>query len=123
MAAERGAPISYRVLKEGTPVLSSEGERVGTVAHVLADAGKDIFEGVVVSTSRLPGVGHRFADATHVRAIHEHAVLLDLGADEVDRLRGPGRNPSAVGIGPDDLADDRLADRLRRAWNWLSGRY
>ncbi len=34
--ADRGAPISYMVLEEGTPVFSRDGERIGEVRRVLA---------------------------------------------------------------------------------------
>ena len=48
--ADRGAPMSYLTLEEGTPVLASDGTEVGRVEHVLADADADIFDGLVVHT-------------------------------------------------------------------------
>src|SRR6266576_1400216 len=63
-----GEPISYLALAEGTPVLSSDGEPIGKVAHVLADADDDIFDGIVVDATWLPG-GHVFADAAQVGEI------------------------------------------------------
>ena len=43
-----GDPGSYLTLAEGTPVLTSDGERIGEVAHVLADADEDVFDGLVI---------------------------------------------------------------------------
>jgi hypothetical protein len=38
-----GEPASYEVLSRGTPVYCADGERIGTVAHVLAAEGKADF--------------------------------------------------------------------------------
>ena len=37
-----GAPISYETLEPGTPVYSSDGQQIGTVAHVLAVEEEDV---------------------------------------------------------------------------------
>ena len=75
-----GEPISYIVLEEGTPVLAADGEEIGKVAHVLADVADDIFDGIVVDTTRLPG-GHVFADASQVDEIRSDAVTLTLDSE------------------------------------------
>ena len=115
-----GDPASYLVLAEGTPVLSSDGRRVGTVAHVLADADADVFDGLVLA---MDGGGHRFADAVHVDAIHVRGVILGLDADGVARLPEPAENPATLSADPGDTAPDGLDDKLRRAWDYLSGNY
>ena len=56
---ERGERIAYTVLAEGTPVATADGQRIGTVTAVRADEGKDIFDGIVISTDD----GDRFVDA------------------------------------------------------------
>ncbi len=117
-----GSPASYLVLPDGTPVLSSDGEEVGTVEHVLADADSDVFDGVIVDMRAGPG-GHRFADATQVEAIYERGVVLALTAPEAEALPEPTGNPAVLGAGPDDTAPDDLDDKLKRAWNYLSGNY
>ena len=114
-----GDPASYLVLADGTPVLSSDGREVGTVEHVLADADSDVFDGVIVAG---PG-GHRFADASQVESIHERGVVLAMTADATERLPEPSENPPALGASPDDTAPDDLNDKLRRAWDYLSGNY
>ena len=117
-----GDPTSYLQLEEGTPVLSADGEEVGRVEHVLADANADIFDGLIIDTRAGPG-GWRFADATQVAALHERGVLLALDAAAARALPEPRQNPATITATPDDAAPDTLADKLHRAWDWLSGRY
>ena len=117
-----GAPQSYMSLEEGTPVLASDGEPLGEVEHVLADPDADIFDGIVIDTSILPG-GHRFADSEQVGEIHERGVLLKLDRAAAEALPEPGPNPASISAGADDLAPDDLGDKLRRAWDMISGKY
>jgi hypothetical protein len=121
-AMDRGDPISYLALQEGVPVLSSDGVEVGQVEHVLADAEADVFDGVIIDTRAGPG-GWRFADAPQVAEIHERAVTLNVDAAGVERLPEPSENPAVMEAGPEDFEPDDLADKLRRAWDLLSGRY
>ena len=118
--SDLGNPISYVVLEKGTPVLGSDGEEVGHVAHVLADEEEDIFDGIVIAR----GVGrHTFADADEIAAIHERGVTLTLSAAEAESLPEPSENPAVMDEDPGDPAPSPLADKLRRAWDLLSGNY
>jgi hypothetical protein len=114
-----GAPISYLVLADGTPVLSSDGREVGTVAHVLADADVDVFEGLVLDTP----AGWRYADAGQIASMHERGVQLALSAQDARRLAEPRGGPAVMSAGPDETVPDDLADKLRRAWRLISGDY
>ncbi len=114
-----GAPGSYLTLEPGTAVFDSNGEEIGAVEHVLADADKDIFDGVIIDCSKLPG-GHRFADADQVAEIHERGVVLTVPAPE---LAEPSENAATMEAAPDDSADSTATRRLRRAWDLLSGNY
>jgi len=116
-----GAPSSYVALQDGTPVLSRDGEELGRVEHVLADADADIFDGLVLDTSVLPG-GHRFVDAPQVAEIHERGVVLDLDAAEAERLPEPSANPAVMEAGPDDVEGSDLERKLRSAWDRISGK-
>jgi sporulation protein YlmC with PRC-barrel domain len=116
-----GAPGSYLTLAEGLAVYSSDGEELGKVEHVLADPEVDVFDGIVLDTSVLPG-GRRFVDATQVADIYERGVVLTLEASAAERLPEPSENPGEIGVGPDDLAPDQLQDKLRRAWDRISGK-
>lgn len=115
-----GEPISYIALEEGTEVRSADGELVGKVAHVLADVEDDIFDGIVIDAE---GGGHRFAEATLVDEIRTAAVTLKLDAEGCRSLPEPSANPAAMKAGPDETVDDGLRDKLRRAWDVISGNY
>jgi len=116
-----GAPSSYLILEKGLPVYSSDGKSVGKVEHVLAAPDLDLFDGIVLDTSVLPG-GHRFADATQVAEIHERGVVLTLEAAAAESLPEPSANPGEIEVGPDDVVPDELHDKLRRAWGRISGK-
>jgi hypothetical protein len=121
MTDDHGAPISYMMLREGTPVLASDGAQVGVVARVLYDDDADIFDGIVID-ARGRG-GHRFVDAPEVAEIAEGGVTLRLDAAGAERLPQPSENPAELGAHPDDAAEGDLSRKLRRAWDYISGRY
>jgi hypothetical protein len=119
-----GQPSSYLSLEAGLPVFSCDGERVGEVEHVLADPDADIFDGLVLDTSVLPG-GHRFVDAPEVEEIFERGVLLKLDRSAAERLPEPSENPASLEVSPDDVAagdEDKVKRKLRRAWDLISGK-
>jgi hypothetical protein len=115
-----GAPVSYLTLEQGTAVLSADGEQLGDVAHVLADEETDIFDGIVISH----GLGrHTFADAEQVAEIYERGVVLTLTAAEAEALPEPSENPAVMEDDPSEPEGSPVADKLRRAWDLLSGNY
>jgi uncharacterized protein YrrD len=116
-----GQPISYEVLRVGTPVYSSDEELVGHVAHVLSAPEEDVFDGIVIDEREGLG-GHRFADADDVAAIHERAVMLKLDAAACRALPVPSANPAVMTDDPADPAH-ALSGKLRRAWDRVSGNY
>jgi uncharacterized protein YrrD len=119
-----GEPSSYLILGKGAEVYSCDGEKVGEVEHVLAAEDADIFDGLVLDTSVLPG-GHRFVDAEQVEEIFERGVLLKIDRQEAERLPEPSANPAALEVTPDDVAEDNedaLKRKLRRAWDLISGK-
>ncbi len=118
-----GEPSSYLSLGKGAEVYSCDGVKVGKVEHVLAAPDQDIFDGVVLDTSVLPG-GHRFVDAEQVEEIFEHGVLLKLDRQEAEKLPEPSANPAALEVTPDDVSEGdegTLKRKLRRAWDLISG--
>jgi hypothetical protein len=117
-----GEPSSYLALKPGVPVYSSDGESLGSVEHVLADPDVDVFDGIVLDTSVLPG-GHRFADAPEVDEVYDRGVVLKLTAKEAQGLPEPSANPGSLAVGPDDMAPGGKHEKLRRAWDLISGNY
>lgn len=116
-----GAPSSFLVVQAGVPVYSSDGKKLGEVEHVLAVPDDDIFDGIVLDTSVLPG-GHRFVDAPEVAEIYERGVVLKIDAAAAESLPEPSANPGSIEVGADDMAKGGH-DKLRRAWNLISGDY
>lgn len=114
---EYGEPSSYIALQEGVDVISSDGDRVGVVAHVLADEGEDIFDGIVIDTRLGPG-GKTFADASQIAEIREKAVLLSIGTSEAEALPQPSDNPAVV----EHHGVEDVEGKLRRAWEKMTGR-
>jgi uncharacterized protein YrrD len=109
---------SYLTLSEGTPVLATGGQHVGTVQHVLADVEEDIFDGLVIDTRFGPG-GRRFVDAPHVAGITDDAVTLALTEREVEQLPEPTANPAVLEADP---VPPDLGDKLKRAWDMITGK-
>jgi sporulation protein YlmC with PRC-barrel domain len=85
-SVEEGLPIAYQLLDRGVPVISSDGQQVGTVSSVLADTGEDVFHGLLIDT---PHNGVRFLEADSVAAIHEHGVDLRIDLAAAQDLPGP----------------------------------
>jgi sporulation protein YlmC with PRC-barrel domain len=100
-----GAPQSFLVIADGTPVYDRAGDKVGTVAHVLSDDQDEIFHGLVVKTAD----GHRYAAAAQIDGLFEHGVIVAVPAAELPE-------PSEETL---TTAGDSFGDGLRRAWNWL----
>jgi hypothetical protein len=94
--------ISYEAATLGTPVLTCEGKKIGTLEHVLKVEELDVFDGIVVATDH----GLRFVDAdqievitaAHIRCTIDHAQARDLPPPQgppvyrVDALEDTGRS-------------------------------
>jgi sporulation protein YlmC with PRC-barrel domain len=119
---DRGNPISYLALEAGAEVVTSDGDVVGKVEHVLADADSDVFDGLVIDTKLGPG-GARFVDADQVAEIYERAVILTLAAGEVDQLHEPTPAPATMEAHALDDSESPLMSKLHRAWDLISGNY
>jgi hypothetical protein len=118
---ELGAPISWRVLEQKTPVYADGGAAVGIVRHVMAIPESDIFEGIVIHTHD----GDRFVPAESIAAMHEHAVALSLDAGAVAALERPQPGPAAMTVDADTLTAKHLTSLSSLAgdtWNRLTGR-
>jgi hypothetical protein len=116
-----GAPSSYLALERGVHVFSRDGDKLGEVQYVLADPEADVFDGIVVDTSGLPG-GLRFADAPLVAEIYERGVILGLSSADAQQLPEPSENPGAIEVtGVEEVDRSELREKLRRAWETMSG--
>jgi hypothetical protein len=104
-----GHAISYKVLRRGTPVVSADGERLGTVRRVHEAKRENIFDGIDVDTPK----GVRFIDAPEVRRIAERAVTTTFPAAEADQHLADRGSSVANAMGS--------AKTVRRARRWGRG--
>ena len=74
------------MLDAGVPVLSADGEQVGTVGAVLSAPEQDIFHGLLINT---PGHGIRYVEAASIASLHEHGVDLRIDAAAARSLPAP----------------------------------
>jgi hypothetical protein len=122
MNRDLGPRDSYLGIALGTAVYDVTDQHVGVVSHILAVEEVDVFDGLVVATVTHP-VTHRFADADQVGEIYERGVLLKVAWSE---LHVPSENPAALEVGAGDMEREgvggKLNDRLRRAWDLISGK-
>jgi PRC-barrel domain len=114
-------PASYLTLEPGADVMSADGERVGTIEHVLWDEATDIFDGLVIDVRLGPG-GLRFVDAPYVGDITEGAVTITISAAEVDKLPEPSPSPAVMEHHGIEDSEGKLEHKLRRAWEIVSGK-
>jgi uncharacterized protein YrrD len=114
-------PASYLTVKPGADVISADGERVGTVDHVLWDESTEIFDGLVIDMRLGPG-GLRFVDAPEVGEIAEGAVTISIPAAEVESLHEPSPSPAVMEHHGVEDSEGKLEHKLRRAWEIISGR-
>jgi hypothetical protein len=104
-----GHAISYKVLRRGTPVRTSDGEQLGTVRRVHEATRENLFDGIDVDTAD----GVRFIDAPEVARIAERAVTTTFTAAEAaDHLQDRG---SAFG------RRVQMSRTSRRAKRWGQG--
>jgi uncharacterized protein YrrD len=114
-------PASYLTLTPGADVISSDGERVGAVEHVLRDEQTDIFDGLVIDLQLGPG-GLHFVDAPEVREITDESVTIAVSAADVENLPKPSENPAVMEHHGVEDSEGKLEHKLRRAWEIISGR-
>lgn len=103
MTADDGPAISYKLLRRGTPVVSSDGVQLGTTVRVLENEREHIFDGIVMDVEG----ADVFIDAPEVGRITENLVTLTI--DVTQALRLPFYRPGA----PEFTANPR-AGRLGR---------
>ena len=81
--------ISYKLLRRGTLIVSSDGVELGTTDRVLENEREHIFDGIVMRTSS----GEVFVDAPEVGRITESMVTLTIDSGEATQL--PPYSPGA----------------------------
>jgi PRC-barrel domain len=89
-----GHAVHYTALPRGTPVYSSDEQRIGTVVEVLDNYRENIFDGLVIEMS---GGERRFVDAPEVARTAERGVTLTISAAESADLPLPPGGPGLSG--------------------------
>jgi Uncharacterized protein conserved in bacteria (DUF2171) len=79
-----GDPVSWLLVEPGWRVVASDGSDVGHVHELIGDSGKDIFDGLAVSSGMLGKP--RYVPAERVQSIYEGEVRLDLAPSEAEGL-------------------------------------
>ena len=116
-----GESASYLTLEAGTSVMSADGERIGTVEHVLKDDASGIFDGIIIDIRLGPG-GLHFVDAPEVAGIAADGVRLTISAADAEHLPKPSPNPAVMEHHGVEDSEGKLEHKLRRAWEIVSGR-
>jgi hypothetical protein len=123
--------VSWLVVEPGWTVVAADGSEVGYVQEVAGDEGKDIFDGIVLSTSlfREP----RYVPAEKVGRIFQGRVQLAVDSNDVKQLEGFLEPPPSLELEADkaswsdrvlqDVAPARETAKAvpfwKRAWVWL----
>ena len=79
-----GDPVSWLLIEPGWQVVSDEGKSLGDVHEIVGDTGKDIFNGLAVTTGLLRHT--KYVPSEHVGTIEEGRVHLTIGADAFKKL-------------------------------------
>ena len=91
-------PVSWLVVEHGWKVVAADGSGVGTVEEVIGDTGKDIFNGLSVSSGLLKRP--KYVPAEAVAEIAEGEVRLALTKDQFDQLPEHEEPPASAEILP-----------------------
>ena len=91
-------PVSWLVIERGWKVYASDGGEVGQIEETVGDSGRDIFNGLVVSTGLFRRA--RYVPAERVAEIREGEVRLDVAEDEVGQFAEHGEPPPSEQIRP-----------------------
>jgi hypothetical protein len=81
--------ISYQAAVPGSRVLTSAGQEIGTLGHVLEVPQLDVFDGIVIHTK----AGLRFVDADQVGQITASYIRLEIDNEQAARLPAPDGPP------------------------------
>lgn len=76
--------VSWKVIEAGAPVISSDGEKAGTVSRVVGDSDADVFTGLAITGGILSG--ERFLPSESVEGIWPDRVEVSLTKAELEAL-------------------------------------
>ena len=84
MSAGEEPQVSWKVVEAGAEVISSEGEKAGTVSRVVGDPDADVFTGLAVKAGMMSE--ERLAPSERVTGIWPDRVTLDMTKAELEAL-------------------------------------
>lgn len=79
-----GDPVAWLVIEHGWKVVAADGTEVGKVEEIIGDTGKDIFNGLSISTGLLGKP--KYLPSERVQRITEGRIELDVPAAAIDGL-------------------------------------
>lgn len=91
-------PVSWLLIEPGWKVVTENGSEIGRVHEVVGDTGKDIFDGLAVSSGLLGKA--RYVPAEKVGTITEGHVHLTLGSEAAQGLEHYQEPPPSEEILP-----------------------
>jgi uncharacterized protein YrrD len=91
-------PVSWLVIEQGWKVVATDGTEVGSVDEIVGDTGKDIFNGLAISSGILGRP--KYVPAERVVGIVEGEVRLDVPPDAVDHLEDHEPQPPSSEFRP-----------------------
>jgi hypothetical protein len=93
-----GEPVSWLVIEPGWSVIAADGDEIGKVEELVGDTGKDIFNGLAITTGLL--ARPKYVPAERVSEIVDGEVRLDLAAEAVERLDDHEQQPPSAEFRP-----------------------
>jgi hypothetical protein len=106
-------PVSWLLVEKGWRVYAVGGSEIGRVDEVVGDSGKDIFDGLTISSGVLGRP--RYVPSERVQTITEGRVELDLSTAEAEHLE-PYEEPE-----PSEEILPESASRWQRFAGWFRG--
>jgi sporulation protein YlmC with PRC-barrel domain len=91
-------PVSWLVIEPGWTVIAGDGTEVGRVEEIVGDTGKDIFNGLAVSSGLLRRP--KYIPAERVAEIVEGEVRLDVAAEAIEQLGDHEPQPPSTEFRP-----------------------
>jgi hypothetical protein len=117
------APVSWKLIQHGWPVVSSDDQQIGRVFLVVGDEDADIFDGLAITHH--PGFAfHNFADRPHYLEASKVAAIDDSGRVTVSITASEARAlpvhdpPPSAAIEPEQAS---LIERARTTIEHLTG--
>jgi sporulation protein YlmC with PRC-barrel domain len=91
-------PVSWLLIEPGWRVVTSDGADVGKVHEVVGDTGKDIFDGLAVSSGLLGKP--RYVPAERVRSITEGHIEVELAdPEQLEEYEEPPPSEEIIPVG------------------------